>query len=224
MRYSYEESVKSGLRVLDTEHLLLGLMREATESRQSENQGVAYRVLINVGIDLDKLHQDLLALIDARVAATCTFTQSSMDLENVSPEGKTLFATAQKEARQLGHKFVGTEQLLVGIVAQDEGIAAKTLSEFGLNLERCRLEVEKIVGQGSGGIAAEIPLTPRARRVMELSRSEANTIGHNQIGAEDLLLGIIREGGGVAAQVFCNTGLDAERVRERLLEKMGNET
>ena len=109
---------------------------------------------------------------------------------------------AQEEARRLGHNFVGTEQVLLGLIGEGTGVAAKTLKSMGVNLKDARVEVEKIIGRGSGFVAVEIPFTPRAKRVLELSWDEARQLGHNYIGVEHLLLGLIREGEGVAARVI----------------------
>ncbi|KAI3971594.1 hypothetical protein MKW92_029643 [Papaver armeniacum] len=107
---------------------------------------------------------------------------------------------AQEEARRLGHNFVGTEQILLGLIGEGTGIAAKVLKSMGINLKDARVEVEKIIGRGSGFVAVEIPFTPRAKRVLELSLEEARQLGHNYIGSEHLLLGLLREGEGVAAR------------------------
>jgi ATP-dependent Clp protease ATP-binding subunit ClpC len=106
---------------------------------------------------------------------------------------------AQEEARRLGHNFVGTEQILLGLIGEGTGVAAKVLKSMGVNLKDARIEVEKIIGRGSGFVAVEIPFTPRAKRVLELSLEEARQLGHNYIGTEHLLLGLIREGGAIDA-------------------------
>ena len=107
---------------------------------------------------------------------------------------------AQEEARRLGHNFVGTEQILLGLIGEGTGVAAKVLKSMGVNLKDARIEVEKIIGRGSGFVAVEIPFTPRAKRVLELSLEEARQLGHNYIGTEHLLLGLIREGGRCRSQ------------------------
>ena len=126
---------------------------------------------------------------------------------------------AQEEARRLGHNFVGTEQVLLGLIGEGTGVAAKTLKAMGLNLKDARAEVEKIIGRGSGFVAVEIPFTPRAKRVLELSWDEARQLGHNYIGTEHLLLGLIREGEGVAARVLENLGIDLNKVRSNVIKR-----
>ncbi|BAC07860.1 ATP-dependent Clp protease ATP-binding subunit [Thermosynechococcus vestitus] len=128
---------------------------------------------------------------------------------------------AQEEARRLGHNFVGTEQILLGLIGEGTGVAAKVLRSMGVNLKDARIEVEKIIGRGSGFVAVEIPFTPRAKRVLELSLEEARQLGHNYIGTEHLLLGLIREGEGVAARVLENLGVDLSKVRTQVIRMLG---
>ena len=128
---------------------------------------------------------------------------------------------AQEEARRLGHNFVGTEQILLGLIGEGTGVAAKVLKSMGVNLKDARVEVEKIIGRGSGFVAVEIPFTPRAKRVLELSLEEARQLGHNYIGTEHLLLGLIREAEGVAARVLENLGVDLAKVRTQVIRMLG---
>ena len=128
---------------------------------------------------------------------------------------------AQEEARRLGHNFVGTEQVLLGLIGEGTGVAAKALKSMGVNLKDARAEVEKIIGRGSGFVAVEIPFTPRAKRVLELSWDEARQLGHNYIGTEHLLLGLIREGEGVAARVLENLSVDLNKVRTNVVKMLG---
>ncbi len=127
------------------------------------------------------------------------------------------------QARRLGHNFVGTEQLLLGMIGEGTGIAAKVLKSQGVNLKEARVEVEKIIGRGSGFVAVEIPFTPRAKRVLELSLEEARHLGHHYIGTEHLLLGLLREGEGVAARVLENLGADAAKIRTQVIKMVGEE-
>ena len=128
---------------------------------------------------------------------------------------------SQEEARRLGHNFVGTEQILLGLIGEGTGIAAKVLKSMGVNLKDARVEVEKIIGRGSGFVAVEIPFTPRAKRVLELSLEEARQLGHNYIGSEHLLLGLLREGEGVAARVLENLGADPSNIRTQVIRMVG---
>jgi ATP-dependent Clp protease ATP-binding subunit ClpC len=131
---------------------------------------------------------------------------------------------AQEEARRLGHNFVGTEQVLLGLIGENTGIGPKVLKSMGVNLKDARMEVEKIIGRGSGFVAVEIPFTPRAKRVLELSLEEARQLGHNYIGTEHLLLGLIREGEGVAARVLENLDVDLSKVRSQIVRSLGENT
>ncbi len=128
---------------------------------------------------------------------------------------------AQEEARRLGHNFVGTEQVLLGLIGEGTGVAAKTLKSMGVNLKDARAEVEKIIGRGSGFVAVEIPFTPRAKRVLGLAWDEARQLGHNYIGTEHLLLALIRETEGVAAKVLENLGVDLNKVRNSVIKMLG---
>ena len=146
---------------------------------------------------------------------------TTMMFERFTEKAIKVIMLAQEEARRLGHNFVGTEQILLGLVGDGTGIAAKTLKGMGINLKEARAEVEKIIGRGSGFVAVEIPFTPRAKRVLELSWDEARQLGHNYIGTEHLLLGLIREGEGVAAKVLESLGVDLTKLRGNLIRMLG---
>ena len=129
---------------------------------------------------------------------------------------------AQDEARRLNYDYVGTEHLLLGLIREGEGIAAKALQSLGIQLEQVRAEVEKMIGKGSASSRGEIGFTPRAKKVMvELAIEEARLLGHNYVGTEHILLGLIREGEGVAAQVLQNLGADLDRVRNQVIHLLG---
>jgi ATP-dependent Clp protease ATP-binding subunit ClpC len=128
---------------------------------------------------------------------------------------------AQEESRRLGHNFVGTEQILLGLIGEGTGVGPKALKALGVTLKDARVEVEKIIGRGSGFVAVEIPFTPRAKRVLELSLEEARQLGHNYIGTEHLLLGLIREGEGVASRVLENLGVDSSKLRGQIIRLLG---
>ena len=131
---------------------------------------------------------------------------------------------AQEEARRLGHNFVGTEQILLGLIGEGTGIAAKTLKGLNVTLKEARQKVEEIIGRGSGFVSVEIPFTPRAKRVLELSWDEARQLGHNYIGTEHLLLGLVREGEGVAIRVLENLRVDLARIRSSVIRMLGETT
>jgi len=124
---------------------------------------------------------------------------------------------AQEEARLLRHNHVGTEHLLLGLLYEGEGVAAKALESLGISLQEVRGQVEEIIGHGQSLVAGQVPFTPRAKKALELSLREALALGHHYIGTEHLLLGLLREGEGIAAQVLARLGADHARVRERVL-------
>jgi ATP-dependent Clp protease ATP-binding subunit ClpC len=123
---------------------------------------------------------------------------------------------AQGEARRLGHNFVGTEQILLGLIGEGSGIASQFLTSVGVNLENAQIEVEKIIGRGLGNTPVDVPFTPRAKRVLELAVEESQQLGVNYIGTEHLLLGILHEGGGAAIKVLQNLGVDLISLEQRL--------
>jgi ATP-dependent Clp protease ATP-binding subunit ClpA len=125
---------------------------------------------------------------------------------------------AQEEARLLNHNYLGTEHLLLGLVSEGQGVAATALESLGISLEAVRAQVEEIIGQGQRAPTGHIPFTPRAKTVLELSLREAQQLGHNYIGTEHILLGLIREGEGVAAQVLVKLGADLSRVRQQVIQ------
>ena len=131
---------------------------------------------------------------------------------------------AQEEARRLGHNFLGTEQILLGLIGEGNGVAAKVLHSLGVTLKEAREEIEKIIGRGSGFVVVEIPFTPRSKRVLELSLEESRTLGRDYIGTEHLLLGLIRDGEGVAARVLLNLGVDSKEVRAKVIQMLSETT
>lgn len=120
---------------------------------------------------------------------------------------------AREGTKLRGHNFAGTEQILLGLIGEGTGIAAKVLKSMGINLKEARIEVEKIIGRGSGFVSREIPFTPHAKRVLELSLVEARQLGHSYIGPEHLLLGLLRVREGVAAKILENLGADPNSIR-----------
>ena len=131
---------------------------------------------------------------------------------------------AQEESRKLGHNFVGTEQILLGLIGEGTGVGSQVLKRMGVNLRDARVEVEKIIGRGSGFVAVEIPFTPRAKRVLELSLEEARLLSHNYIGTEHLVLGLIREGDGVGAKVLDHLGVKLSTLRNQILKELSETT
>jgi ATP-dependent Clp protease ATP-binding subunit ClpC len=138
--------------------------------------------------------------------------------ERFTDRARRVVVLAQEEARMLNHNYIGTEHILLGLIHEGEGIAAKALESLGISLEAVRRQVEEIIGQGQQAPSGHIPSTPRAKKVLELSLREALQLGHNYIGTEHILLGLIREGEGVAAQVLVRLGADLNRVRQQVIQ------
>ena len=138
--------------------------------------------------------------------------------ERFTDRARRVVVLAQEEARMLNHNYIGTEHILLGLIHEGEGVAAKGLESLGISLEAVRAQVEEIIGQGQQAPSGHIPFTPRAKKVLELSLREALQLGHNYIGTEHILLGLIREGEGVAAQVLVKLGADLNRVRQQVIQ------
>jgi len=138
--------------------------------------------------------------------------------ERFTDRARRVVVLAQEEARMLNHNYIGTEHILLGLIHEGEGVAAKALESLGISLEAVRQQVEEVIGQGQQAPSGHIPFTPRAKKVLELSLREALQLGHNYIGTEHILLGLIREGEGVAAQVLVKLGADLSRVRQQVIQ------
>jgi ATP-dependent Clp protease ATP-binding subunit ClpC len=141
--------------------------------------------------------------------------------EHFTSEAIKVVMLAQEEARRLGHNFVGTEQILLGLLGEETGVAAKVLTEMGVTLRDARREVEKIIGRGSGFVPPEIPFTPKVKTLFEQSFKEARSLGHNYIGTEHLLLGLTEAGEGVAAKVLQNLDVDLKQLRTAVIRRLG---
>ena len=138
--------------------------------------------------------------------------------ERFTDRARRVIVLAQQEARDLNHNYIGTEHILLGLIQEGEGVAAKALESMGINLDDVRREVEEIIGRGTQPHTGHVPFTPRAKKVLELSLREGLQMGHKYIGTEFLLLGLIREGEGVAAQVLTKLGADLPRVRQQVIQ------
>jgi ATP-dependent Clp protease ATP-binding subunit ClpC len=144
--------------------------------------------------------------------------------ENFTEKAVKVIMLSNEESRRLGHNFVCTEQLLLGLIGEETGIAAKVLKSMGVTLNDARTEVEKIIGRGSGFVSVEIPFTPSAKRILELSQEESHQLGHNYVGTEHLLLGSIRVDKDNASKVLANLGVDSTKIRAQVLRMLGETT
>jgi ATP-dependent Clp protease ATP-binding subunit ClpC len=143
--------------------------------------------------------------------------------ERFTDRARRVVVLAQEEARLLNHNYIGTEHILLGLIHEGEGVAAKALESLGISLEAVRAQVEEIIGQGQSAPTGHIPFTPRAKKVLELSLRESQQLRHGNIGTEHILLGLLREGEGVAAQVLVKLGADLPRVRQQVIELLSLE-
>ena len=138
--------------------------------------------------------------------------------ERFTDRARRVAVLAQEEARMLNHDYIGTEHILLGLIHEGEGVAAKALESLGISREAMRLQVEEIIGRGQQAPSGHIPFTPRAKKVLELSLRESLQLGHDYIGTEHILLGLVREGGGVAAQILVKLGAELNRVRQQVIQ------
>ena len=138
--------------------------------------------------------------------------------ERFTDRSRRVVVLAQEEARTLNHEYIGTEHILLGLIREGAGTGAKALESLGISLDTVRREVQEIIGQGQHAPSGHIPFTPQAKKVLELTLSESKALGHNYIGTEHILLGLIREGDGVAAQVLVKLGADLSRVRQQVVQ------
>jgi len=141
--------------------------------------------------------------------------------ERFTDRARRVVVLAQDEARMLNHDYIGTEHLLLGLIGEGEGVAARALESLGISLDAVRQQVEQVIGRGEQAPSGHIPFTPLAKKVMELALREANDLGHSYIGTEHILLGLIREGDGVAAGVLTGLGADRPRVRQQVTQLLG---
>ena len=138
--------------------------------------------------------------------------------ERFTDRARRVVVLAQEEARTLDHDYIGTEHILLGLIREGDGYAARSLESLGISLDAVRQQVQEIIGRGQQAPSGHIPFTPRAKKVLELSLRESLQLGHNYIGPEHMLLGLVREGDGVAAQILVKLGADPNRVRQQVIE------
>ncbi len=193
-----EEAQRFNHNYIGTEHILLGLVREG--------EGVAAKVLANLGVELPKV-RSAVEFIIGRGERT-----SSGEI-GLTPRAKKVIELAVDEARRLNHHYIGTEHILLGLVKEEEGVAARVLINMGVSLPKMRSAVEYVIGPGEKVTTAGTGLTTRAKRVIELAIDEARQMGHNYIGTEHLLLGLLREADGVAAGVLDSFSVTLEKAR-----------
>jgi ATP-dependent Clp protease ATP-binding subunit ClpA len=200
---------------VSTGHILLGLLQA---------DGVAARILRNLKVDVTRTRYEVLKELERaspRDRPGSAQTEPGPGLQNFTPRAQKVLALSRKEAERFNHNFVGTEHLLLGLIALDQGTAVDVLRKMGLNLELVRAEVEKQVGTGpEQKMIGTIPFTPRVRKVFALADKERKALNHTYLGTEHILLGILREGDGVAARVLKNLDIDIEKTRCEILKEL----
>jgi ATP-dependent Clp protease ATP-binding subunit ClpA len=228
MHAATDEAWRMHHRFVGTEHLLLGLARTA--------ECKANQVLQHAGINLNDLRVQTLQLlsqsespgIPRRASRTITPSIASQSehrtqFDKFTERARRSLSFAQEEAQRFQHSYIGTEHLLLGLVREGEGVASQVLARLGVELNAVRESVEFIIGRGDRIVLGEIGLTPRSKKVIELAVDEARRLNHHYIGTEHILLGLVREGEGIAAGVLGSLGVDLKRVRSELLKVLSND-
>jgi ATP-dependent Clp protease ATP-binding subunit ClpA len=233
LELALREALQFGHNYVGTEHIMLGLIREG--------EGVASQVLTHMGADMDGAREQVTQLLrnyqstrppagsveqvpapSPSTAESTAATQPSRStasmFERFTDRSRRVVVLAQEEARMLNHNYIGTEHILLGLIHEGEGVGAAALQALGISLDAVRQQIEEIIGQGQQAPSGDIPFTPRARAVLELSLREALQLGHNYIGTEHLLLALTRESESVAAQILVRLGADLDRVRELVIQ------
>jgi ATP-dependent Clp protease ATP-binding subunit ClpA len=206
---------------IGTAHLLLGLLED--------EQNMASRTLVALGVDLAALRAEVVSLLASGdgtdqhpggqgYAPRQAPPTDPIDFGHFTERARRVLTLAQEEAQRFNHNYIGTEHLLLGLVRERDGIAAHVLGSFGVNLGSVRSAVESITGRGERAIMGEIRLTPRVRTVLALAHDEAQRLHHHYIGTEHLLLGVVREGEGIAAGVLESKGIRLDRLRDRVVQ------
>src|SRR2546426_1137386 len=212
LQMAREEAARLHHEYVGTEHILLGLIREG--------EGVAAAVLTNLNVDLEEIQQKIEETVKKGKAAAA----AGPDLPYTS-RAKKVLELAMSEARELNHSYVGTEHLLLGLIREGEGVAAAVLTNLNVDLEEIQQKIEETVKKGKAAAAAgpDLPYTSRAKKVLELAMSEARELNHSYVGTEHLLLGLLREEKGIAAQVLTDAGVNLEQARAETLRLLGSE-
>jgi len=211
-----DESRKLNHRYVGTEHLLLGLL--------SDQESTGTQVLSELGASPESVREQVLEVLKSSSGyargslGTRSNTVGAGRFQRFTDDARKTLQSAQEEAERFDHNYIGTEHILLGLVRQNETVAGKVLNNLGIELNRVRSAVEFIIGRGDRMVMGEIGLTPRAKRVIELAVDEARRLNHHYIGTEHLLLGLVREGEGIAAGVLESLGVSLEKVRAQVIE------
>ena len=231
-----DEARRMNHRYIGTEHLLLGMVREG--------EGIAAGVLESFGLRLEKVRKETIRVLNQKHQKHGTPTEApaaykatpiveqegegivqaskpfSAPFDKFTADSRQALAFAQEEAQRLQHNYIGTEHLLLGLLHAKQTTSAQILHRLGIDLSKTRVAVESIIGRGDRLVLGEIGLTPRAQKVITLAIDEASRLGHSTIGTEHILLGIVREGEGIAVGVIESLGVTGEKVREQTLKQL----
>ena len=226
-----DEARKLGHSHVGTEHLLLGIVRQS--------ESIAAKLLGSLGVDLEKVRHDVIATLGQphrEVGASApepvpphvfsTHPQSTGQFtgpfDRFTDRAKRVLALAQDEARRFNHNYIGTEHILIGLIREEEGVAARALRTLGAELDKARTALGFIVGRGDAVVApSEITLSPRTKKVIELAVDEARKLGQTRVGTEHVLLGLAREGEGIASGILESLGITMDKVRRQVIETLG---
>src|SRR5688500_4816091 len=222
-----DEARKLGHSHVGTEQLLLGIVRQG--------ESTATKVLASAGVELEKVRHQVIAVVGQRGSAAAppppaaptasAFGAFTGPFERFNDRAKKVLAYAQDEAIHLNHNYIGTEHLLLGLVREGESVAAKVLNALGVELSKVRTAVEFIIGAGDmPGSPSEITISPRTKKVIELAIDEARKLNHRHVGPEHLLLGLVREGEGIASGVIESLGVTLAKLRQQVLATLGKES
>jgi len=208
LELALQEALWLSHNYIGTEHILLGLLRE--------REGVAARVLGDFDAEDDELRSTVLAGLEDAQEGEPSYRHG----ERYTDRARQVVLLAQEAARGLKHNYIGTEHILLGLLREEEGLAARVLESLHITVERVRGQVVRIVGSGEEVTSGQIPFTPRAKKVLELALREALSLGHNYIGTEHILLGLVRENEGVAARILLDFDADSEKIRNEVIRML----
>ena len=216
-----DEARHLGHSHVGTEHLLLGIVRES--------ESIGAKVLGSLGVELERVRQQVIATLGQPhatpqpAASTARLQETGMGpFERFTDRAKRVLALAQDEAIRFNHNYIGTEHLLIGLIREEEGVAARVLHKLGVELDKAGTALGFIVGRGDATVApSEITLSPRTKKVIELAIDEARKLGHGRVGTEHMLLGLAREGEGIASGIIESLGVTMDKVRHTVIETIG---
>ena len=218
-----DEARKLGHSHVGTEHLLLGIVRQS--------ESIAAKLLGQLGVDLEKVRYQIIATLGQSHPGIGTGPSASAPYSNEQFAGpfdrftdraKRVLALAQDEAMRFSHNYIGTEHLLLGLIREKEGVAGRALQTLGVELEKARQAVTFIIGRGDAVTTpSEITLSPRTKKIIELAIDEARKLGHGRVGTEHLLLGLAREGEGIASGILESLGITMDKVRRAVIDTLG---